>query len=91
MNTLTVAELRRRLQPGVSLTLIENAKGPCELSRTVVAANTVGAQFTGAGIEEGKRSYMDWPRAAQLQGTADGFEIHMAGRRLAYRWGQGTG
>lgn len=86
---MTLAELKRRLQPGTRLTLLRNAKGPCEEPRIVVRQLRYDCVLARP---DGQESHLQWPRfpgGQFIRDTADGFEIVNAAEHvmLAYRWG----
>jgi hypothetical protein len=95
---MTLAELKRRIKPGVELTLVNNPKGPCRIRRTVVKAQGNAMACSGHGdpgdglnkAKPGALSWMWWPKASGLEGTEKGFRIydpHDRGFFVEYEWG----
>ena len=93
--SLTVAELKRRIQPGVKIQSVHPGHGltPCPPDHpfytevaTVREVNTVGFA-SERPFKAGKLSHCDWPKASQLVETPDGFKIIRASNMiLRYRW-----
>jgi hypothetical protein len=76
---LTLAELKRRLTIGAKIRMIRHSWGkdglPAEKFagvREVIKVQTNAVQFAGG-------SWLDWPPAASVRGTDNGFEIDLRG------------
>ena len=88
---LTVAELKRRLNVGTSLTMVEFHGTPVNKRRVVSGLATSYAKLSGDGIKDGEYSVLNWPKAKELTGTEDGFMISFGdnGRgAIRYVWGE---
>jgi hypothetical protein len=85
---MKVAELKRRLTPGVKLRLTDTLMGPTDKVRVVAKTNSVDVMFTGDNIDEGKFSHLPWPKASRLFATPDGFEIVEENGEVSarYKW-----
>lgn len=84
---MKLTELKRRLQVGIHLRLVNSLLGPCDKLRVVDGYDTVDVWFTGDGIKQGSVSHLRWPRASELRETPRGFEILEGGEvAAAYEW-----
>lgn len=74
---MTVAELRRRLVPGARLALVRAhfLEAGEVWERTVDCALREGVAFAGDERSKGRRSWLDFPKAARLTRTSGGFII----------------
>lgn len=67
---MTIAELKRRMAIGTVVTMTGHDWYPSGrligIPRTVVHVDTVKVGFAG---DDGRTSYMSWPRAGHLQAT----------------------
>lgn len=84
---MKVAELKRRLQVGIHLRLVNSLMGPCDKLRVVDGYDSVDVWFTGDGIKPDSVSHLRWPKATELRETPRGFEI-LEGTEVAaaYEW-----
>jgi hypothetical protein len=88
---MTVAELKRRLTPGTLVrTIAFRSAGPVDHMRVVAKADTVQYYLAGEtfpGLNTGP-AFSPWPKAANLIGHADGFEILVTGKddTIRYQW-----
>jgi hypothetical protein len=93
---MTVAELKRRLQPGTKLALVRAywmAPGQPPVERTVLKVNSVDIIFASQpDFANGKQSHLSIPKASQLHATEKGFVIRDTGDNpdpkfeLEYEW-----
>jgi hypothetical protein len=83
--TLSLAKIKRRLQIGAEVRLIQSLKGPCDLPRTVTKAQTNAVVFLD---ENGKRNWLHWPKAKHVQGNEKGFSVYVEhwDTHLVYEW-----
>ncbi len=93
---MTVAELKRRIQVGTKLQSVfvnptSSMLGPehpfytevATVRRVMSTQFTVNRPFKGSDSE----SYCSFPKASQLEETADGFRINISPNMiLQYRW-----
>mgnify|MGYP003344461417 CR=1 FL=1 len=70
---LTVAELKRKMEVGTILTMVEFHGTPVKKRRVVLGHCTTYAKLGGDGIPDNEYSMFNWPKAAELTETADGF------------------
>lgn len=83
---MTVAELKRRLVPGTKLTLVHTLLGPTRKERHVF--ETRSRDCVMYVPEKDANSYLQWPKASQLEATPRGFRIREDGEIAAeYEWG----
>jgi hypothetical protein len=70
---MTVADLKRRLQPGVTM------RNTARLFKPELIGDIVTVKHnTSEGLQllrRGETSYMPWPKASRLQGDTNGFTI----------------
>ncbi len=90
---MTVAELKRRIQPGTKLQSIYTGKGPFgptdpfyteigTVRRVMSTQFTINRPFKGPDSE----SYCQFPKASQLEETPAGFRIRTEHTVLEYVW-----
>jgi hypothetical protein len=72
---LTVPELKRKMEVGTSLILVEFHGIEVSRSRTVLGIEKKYAKLIGDGIEDGGYTVFGWPKSSELTGTEDGFII----------------
>lgn len=81
---IKLADLKR-IKVGRKLRLVYCLMGPCDKARTVAAVNSVGIQFSGDGISEGRYSHLSFPKASELLGDQSMFTI-MEGSKVAAQY-----
>jgi len=84
---LTVAELKRRMEIGTVLTMVDFHGQEVNKRRVVAGVSTTFVKMTGDGIKNGEYSYLNWPKSTELYGTDDGFKIIQKYGTLRYVWG----
>lgn len=85
---LTVAELKRRLEVGTVLTMVDFHGQEVSKKRVIAGVSTTFVKMTGDGIKNGEYSYLNWPKSTELHGTDDGFKIIQKYGTLRYVWGE---
>lgn len=75
---MTLAELKRRLLPGIRLRLVHCLTGPCDKGRTVKCQQFNSIAFWTDDVPA-KVSWLHWPKARNLREAPDGFEIIVEG------------
>lgn len=83
---LTVPELKRRMEVGVSFTLVEFHGTSILRKRTVLGIEKKYAKLIGDGIGDGDYAVFGWPKASELTGTDDGFIIAGKFGTSRYTW-----
>ncbi len=82
MNSL--ADLKK-IPLGASLILTRSLLGPCRKNRTVSKVQSNAIVFL---TEEGKQSWLYFPKASEFTPTENGFQIREGGEIAAeYEWG----
>lgn len=83
----TLAEFRRRLQPGTRLRMVQFNGTICNKLRVVAEVNTEDITFTGDDIPAGEKSYLQFPKRREITFTEDGFSLSPTSMRtLRYLW-----
>lgn len=88
---LTVAELKRKLEVGTVLTMVDFHGQPVNKRRVVLGKATSYVKLGGDGVKDGEYSVLNWPKAGELKGTDDGFTIAYSGNgrgSIRYVWGE---
>lgn len=84
---MTLADLKRRLQPGVKLRLVKRTDTACNLKRTVRRAQTNAVTMTGESVPGGVESWVYFPKASGFKETDGGFDLTHYGNTIGYKWG----
>lgn len=85
---LTVSELKKKMEVGTVLTMIDFHGQQVNKRRVVVSLHSKFVKMSGDGIKDGEFSYLNWPKAAELSATEDGFLIDAKYGALRYIWGE---
>ena len=88
MQTMTKAELKRRLVPETALTVVNSLMGPCRKLRTVKKVS--GNEFGLLAHEKGALSYFRLESNEYVEQTAKGFAIRLKENdrlMVEYEWG----
>jgi hypothetical protein len=82
------AELKRRLRPGVTITMVRRDYPPLKgigIDATGIPRKVVVAQSNAVAFEsvrgDGKPSWLYWPKASEVELLDDGFKV----KGLTYR------
>lgn len=86
-NKFTVADLKRKLEVGTALTLVNFHGQEVNKRRFVAGVHTTYVKFTGDGVRKGEFSYLNWPKASELSEIPEGFKITTKYGSLEYIWG----
>lgn len=65
----------KKIAVGTRLRLVNCLMGPCDKLRIVAKVNSNSIQFTGDGIQEGRTSYLYFPKSSQFRADDNGFTI----------------
>lgn len=84
---LTVADLKRKMEVGTALTMVNFHGQEVNKQRFVAGVHASYVKLTGDGIRKGEFSYLKWPKASELSETTDGFRITYKFGIMEYRWG----
>lgn len=90
---MTVADFKRKLTAGTVLTMVDFHGTPVSKRRVVLGTASGYAKLGGDGIREGEYSMLNWPKAAELTETPDGFIVAYGdsaknGCGIRYVWGE---
>lgn len=85
---LTVAELKRKMEIGTILTMVDFHGQGVNKRRVVAGISSTFVKMTGDGVKDGEHTYLNWPKSTELVGTEDGFIINGKYGSLKYVWGE---
>jgi len=85
---LTLAELKRKMEIGTVLTMVDFHGQEVNKKRVVAGVSTTFVKMTGDGVKDGDYTYLNWPKSTELTGTDDGFMIKAKYGTLKYIWGE---
>lgn len=84
MKPIPIAVLKRRLQVGVKLRVVERATGPCDDARTVARVQT---NAIALATEDHRNAWIWWTRGVRAVETPDGFRLSWPnGNFLRFAW-----